>query len=59
MVKIVTLFLILVAVMAMFGKLRMPKIFKRKTTELPRAEKCKKCGATKFKGVTCACEGKK
>ena len=42
MIKAVSLFLIFILALGMFGKLRMPKIGKRKG--LPRAQKCKSCG---------------
>ncbi|MEM6595101.1 MAG: hypothetical protein AAF672_09935 [Pseudomonadota bacterium] len=50
--KIITFFLIGMAVLAMFGKLRMPK--------LPRlaTKKCPKCGAFKIGKSPCVCEGK-
>jgi len=56
MVKVVTIFLIVLAVLAMFGRLRMPKLLKRDKTKLPGTEKCSKCGAMKIEGTDCACE---
>lgn len=49
-VKIVTLFLIGMGVMAMFGKLRMP--MSRRLT----ARKCAKCGAPRVGKTPCPCE---
>ena len=48
--KIITFFLIGMAVLAMFGKLRMPKIkaFKQR--------KCKKCGSFLIGKSPCVCE---
>jgi hypothetical protein len=48
MLKIVSLFLIFMAVLAMFGRLRLPKITRRQGG-LPKPRLCKSCGAT-----TCA-----
>lgn len=56
MVKVVSLFLIGMLVLAMFGKLRLPKLPKirsRKTIEA--AGKCNKCGAYKIGKKPCAC----
>ena len=48
-IKIVTLFLILMAVLAMFGRLRMPRIGKLRST------KCANCGAPRIGKGPCAC----
>ena len=48
--KIVTLFLVGMGVLAMFGKLRVPKI---KAIE---ARKCEKCGAFKIGKSPCICK---
>jgi len=58
-IKIVTLFLIAMGVLAMFGKLRMPKIENpmRRVKTLP-ATKCKKCGSYILGDGPCACEKK-
>ena len=58
MVKIATLFLILMLILAMFGRLKIPKLFKRSRTKLPGTEKCTKCGALKISGTDCACGDK-
>lgn len=57
LVKIITFFLIGMAVLAMFGKLRVPKIGKPKLGELP-VKKCRKCGSYKIGKGPCACEKK-
>jgi len=59
MVKVVSFFLIGIMVLALLGKLRMPKlpiIKKRKAVQT--AEKCSKCGAYKIGSKPCNC-GKK
>jgi hypothetical protein len=48
--KIITFFLIGMAVLAMFGKLRMPKI------KALAARKCPKCGAFRIGKSSCMCE---
>ncbi len=48
--KIITFFLIGMAVLAMFGKLRMPKV------KALNARKCKKCGAFRIGKSPCVCE---
>ncbi|MEL7013456.1 MAG: hypothetical protein AAGM21_13535 [Pseudomonadota bacterium] len=56
MIKIVTLFLIFIAVMAMFGRLRLPKIgkFGRRQDAV-----CKTCGRPRIgKGPCPTCKGK-
>jgi hypothetical protein len=56
MVKVVTFFLIGMMVLALFGKLRMPKLptmKKRKTVQA--AGKCTKCGAYKIGSKPCSC----
>lgn len=60
MVKIVSLFLIGMLVMAMFGKLRLPKLptLKRKRT-IETAQKCSTCGAYKIKNKPCGCTARK
>ena len=49
--KIVVLFLIFMGVMAMFGKLRIPKV------KLFNAKRCNKCGKFKI-GKDCQCSKK-
>jgi hypothetical protein len=59
MVKVVTFFLIGMMILALFGKLRLPKlpaIKKRKSVE--SAQKCSKCGTYKIGNKPCEC-GKK
>lgn len=56
MVKVVTLFLVFMIVLAMFGRLRMPKVknpFKRKTVKA--SVKCEHCGRYNLAGETCTC----
>lgn len=52
--KIVTLFLIVIAVMAMFGRLRFPgqEQLQRLTTK-----KCRSCGRPKIGKGSCPCGG--
>ena len=52
MLKIVSLFLIFRAVLAMFGKLRLPKI-PRRQGGLPKPRYCKQCAQYKLRGETC------
>ncbi len=54
-IKAVTLFLIFMLVLGMFGKLRMPKLMNRKPKVLS-AGKCSKCGAINPKGSSCPCK---
>jgi hypothetical protein len=49
LVKIVTLFLIGMAVLAMFGRLRMPRL------RLPARRNCKSCGAPLVGRGPCPC----
>jgi len=51
MLKIVTLFLVFMAVLAMFGKLRLPKITRRHG--LPKPRLCKDCGRYNLRGGAC------
>jgi len=55
--KIVTFFLIGMAVLAMFGKLKVPKI-KPKLGMNP-VKKCRDCGSYKIGKGPCACKNKK
>jgi len=56
MVKVVSLFLIGMLVLAMFGKLRVPKLPKIKRRKpIQTAKKCGKCGAYKIDGKPCNC----
>ena len=60
LVKIVSLFLIGIAVLAMFGRLRVPgaarRIGKRETPAKPK--KCRHCGAYMIGGGPCPCRRK-
>ena len=54
LVKIVTLFLIGIAVLAMFGRLRFPRIGVKR--DLPgKPKKCRACGAYKVGSGPCPC----
>ncbi len=56
MVLVVSLFLIFMLVLAMFGRLRMPKIKNPlRRDRVKAAVKCKKCGRYTLKGETCEC----
>lgn len=55
MLKIVTLFLAFMAVLAMFGRLRLPNLkdrFKR-GQDLPKPRMCKSCGRYVLRGGPC------
>lgn len=57
MVKIITLFLIVIAVLAMFGRWRWPLAKgKAKAQELPRP--CGRCGALVKPRTQCGCKDK-
>jgi len=56
MSKIVLLFLIFIAVLAIFGRLRLPRVMRKR--EIKEANKCPDCGTYKFDGVNCGCEEK-
>ena len=47
--KIVTLFLVFMAVLAVFGRLRMPRIGR------PAGTKCRKCGRPRIGRGPCPC----
>jgi hypothetical protein len=54
MVKIVTLFLVFMAVLAMFGRLRLPKLPRMtRRRDLPRPRLCKTCGRYDLQGGDC------
>ncbi|KAB7613979.1 thymidine kinase [Amylibacter sp. SFDW26] len=59
MVKVVSLFLIVMMVLAMFGKLRLPKIptLKRRS-HIENAKKCTTCGTYKIGDQPCKCANK-
>ena len=55
MVKIVTFFLIAMAVLAMFGRLRLPRITRKNDPSgMPKPTLCKECGRYSLKGGHCA-----
>ncbi len=58
MVKAVTFFLIGMIILAMFGKLRMPKLprMKRPGRKVTEARKCPECGAYILGEGTCSCK---
>ncbi len=56
MVKVVTFFLIFMLALAMFGKLRMPYVQKKKGVK--RAKKCPSCGAYIIGNGPCSCKKK-
>jgi hypothetical protein len=53
-VKIVTLFLIFMVVLAMFGRLRIPGA--QQLSKLNAAKKCPKCGRFRIGKGPCACQ---
>ena len=57
MVKVVSLFLIGMVVLAMFGRLRLPKNWKigrnRDNTPLPKPNTCPQCGRMNLRGGPC------
>jgi hypothetical protein len=57
LIKIITIFLIGIAVLAMFGRLRLPKLKNplRRDGQL-NASKCNKCGSYILGQGPCACE---
>jgi hypothetical protein len=59
MLKIVTLFLVFMAVLAMFGRLRVPKLPKiTRRHGLPKPRLCRTCGRYNLKGGPCPhCDG--
>lgn len=54
-VKAVTLFLIAMIVLGMFGKLRLPKLPQQKQ-KLKSATKCKACGGYVLGDAPCPCK---
>ncbi|MEM8788798.1 MAG: hypothetical protein AAGE76_11100 [Pseudomonadota bacterium] len=55
LVKIVTFFLIGMAILAMLGRLRMPKIGQRRAHRIKTAKKCPACGGYKIGAGSCSC----
>nr|WP_114965445.1 hypothetical protein [Alkalilacustris brevis] len=57
--KIVSLFLIVMLVLGMFGKLRLPRIGRpRDQGRLGRPGKCPRCGKFLLGGAKCTCSGR-
>jgi hypothetical protein len=56
LVKIVTLFLIAMAVLAMFGRLRMPKFGKKTPPPLRARKSCTRCGRFIIGKSECDCK---
>jgi uncharacterized membrane protein YfcA len=56
LVKIVTLFLIAMAVLAMFGRLKMPRIGRKKETRLQGRKSCPRCGRFLIGKGDCDCK---
>jgi hypothetical protein len=50
-IKIVTLFLVFMAVLAMFGRLRLPGM--KRGQDLPKPRRCKSCGRFVLRGGRC------
>ncbi len=55
-IKLVSLFLIGMLALAMFGRLKMPKVGKNGNRPNLKARKCKKCGSYILGKGACACE---
>ena len=58
--KIVRLFLVFMAVLAMFGRLRVPPSLKnrfKRGQDLPKPRLCNSCGRYVVSGGQCECEG--
>jgi hypothetical protein len=55
MIKVVTLFLIFMAVLAMFGRLRLPRIGRKgdRKGSLPKPRLCPECGRYNLRGGPC------
>ena len=54
-VKIATLFLVIMAVLAMFGRLKVPKLPGADLTKRLGGKKCKKCGRYRMGKGPCDC----
>jgi len=57
MIKLTSLFLIAMVVLAMFGRLRIPGT--KGGRPLPKPGKCPRCGRYRIGSGPCDCEGKK
>jgi hypothetical protein len=57
MVKVITFFLIGMVILALFGRLRIPKVMTRETKPLTAA-RCKRCGKPLIGKGPCDCGGK-
>ena len=59
MVKVVTLFLIALMVLGMLGRLKMPKLGRRKGRgKVAEARKCPDCGSYILSDGDCGCKNK-
>ena len=59
MVKIISLFLIAMVVLAIFGRLRLPGLGKRKgRSQIKEARKCPDCGTYVLEPGPCKCKTK-
>lgn len=59
MVKIVTLFLIFLLVLGIFGKLRLPRLpGRRRRGRIEAGSKCPDCGRYSLRGEPCSCGGR-
>ncbi|HHB80567.1 MAG TPA: hypothetical protein ENK83_02295 [Aliiroseovarius sp.] len=58
-IKVVSLFLIGMAVLAMFGRLRIPGVDRLNRLGKSKPRKCRKCGMYVLGKGPCECEGKK
>ena len=56
LIKAMTLFLVVMAVLAMFGKLRFPGLGARKPARL--SKRCPSCGRPKIGTTPCPCKTK-
>jgi hypothetical protein len=56
MIKVVTIFVIFIMVLGIFGKLRLPKMkYPIKRSKVKPAVKCGGCGRYNLAGEACAC----
>ncbi len=57
MMKVVSLFLVVMAVLALFGRLRVPRVSVRKKPKAIDTHKCPECGAFIVGKGPCPCSG--